>query len=99
MAEIRAYKEKVSKPQMYGGERYSERYVRNMLAVVAYTESKISPEARVYARAGMHMTGDDLRDNVLYTLSNLGSWRGDIARQVKTVLVGFTGANGVRATR
>lgn len=102
MAEIRPYREKVPKPRMYGGERYSERYIREMLGVIVHAQSGkhgVSQEARVYARAGMAMTGDDLRGNVLYTLSNLGTWHGEIARQVKSVLVGFTGANGLRATR
>jgi hypothetical protein len=99
MAEIRPYREKVPKPRMYGGERYSEQYVRNILQIVASQKDRNCQYAIIPARNGMSMTGDDLRMACLDVIQKIRGWHGTAARMVKEVLVGFTGANGLRATR
>lgn len=55
-------------------------------AVVEYCPNEY---AKAYARTGLAspMNDDDfIKDQALYTLSNLGHWRGELARQVKEVL-------------
>ena len=39
---------------------------------------------------GEIMQGKELRVQLLYVLSNLGGWRGEIAREVKKVLKAFS---------
>ena len=43
-----------------------------------------------YARAGLSMTGDDLRVQCLYVLGNIEHWRGPVAKEVRGVLKEFT---------
>lgn len=49
--------------------------------------------AQTYAMAGlqMNMTGEELRVQLLYVLSNLQQWRGEEARATKQVLKSFAG--------
>jgi hypothetical protein len=42
--------------------------------------------AAAYAQAGIGMTGEERRVQALYILSNLTTWRGEEAQQVKAVL-------------
>ena len=42
--------------------------------------------AQTYAQAGIGMEGETLRIQILYVLSNLQSWRGEQAREVKKEL-------------
>lgn len=42
--------------------------------------------ARSYAYAGLSLTGEDyIRTQCLYILNNMGHWRGETARQCRTV--------------
>ena len=43
-----------------------------------------------HKKTGKMMVGKELKVQLLYVLSNLSSWRGEKAREVKTVLKGFT---------
>ena len=43
-----------------------------------------------YAKAGLDMTGYELRIQCLYVLSNMTRWRGDLAKEVRRVLKEFT---------
>jgi len=39
---------------------------------------------------GKMMIGEELKVQLLYVLSNAGSWRGEEAREVKKILKGYT---------
>jgi len=39
-----------------------------------------------HEKTGKIMVGDELKCQILYVLSNLQGWRGDRAREVKTIL-------------
>jgi len=39
-----------------------------------------------HEKTGKTMVGEELRVQILYVLSNLGNWRGERAREVKSVL-------------
>ena len=43
-----------------------------------------------YAREGLLMTGEALRVQVLYILSNITGWRGVVAKEVRMTLKEFT---------
>ena len=45
--------------------------------------------AVAYAKAGVDMTGEELRVQVLYVLSNITHWRGDVARVTRATLKSF----------
>lgn len=47
--------------------------------------------AKSYALRALRdkMEGEALERNILYVLSNLGSWRGEVAREVKQVLKSY----------
>ena len=54
--------------------------------------------AKTYARAALHnpytgkeMEGDELKTQLLYVLNNLTYWRGEEARQAKSLLKKFAG--------
>ena len=47
------------------------------------------PYAKSYARAGLGMTGYELKIQVLYILNNLVFWRGEEARTAKAYLKGY----------
>lgn len=42
--------------------------------------------AQIYAKTAMWQTGDELRAQILYILSNLRGWRGEEARATKKAL-------------
>lgn len=46
--------------------------------------------AKAYARAGLGMTGEEARVQALYVMSNLSTWRGDVARETKAFLKEFS---------
>lgn len=48
------------------------------------------PYAKAYAKAGLGMTGEEARVQALYVMSNLHSWRGDVARETKAFLKEFS---------
>lgn len=48
-----------------------------------------NPYALSYARVAQYLTGEALRVQILYVLSNTGGWRGEKAREVKAVLKAF----------
>ena len=43
-----------------------------------------------YARAGLYMTGEELKVQCLYVLNNMTHWRGETAKEVRTTLKEFT---------
>jgi len=64
-----------------------EERVRNALEnVLAHSKGKYTEYAKTYAKAGLEMTEEELKIQVLYVLNNLPYWRGELARQVKQVL-------------
>ena len=71
--------------------RATEQDVHKAIKTIAQ-ECK-NPYALTYVKAAimLDMTGEELRVQCLYILSNLTHWRGETARQVKEVLMGFTG--------
>lgn len=42
-----------------------------------------------YAISALEMTGHELHVQVLYVLSNMTHWRGEDAKQVRSILKGF----------
>ncbi len=72
-------------PTRWGGP--NEKVVRDQLyKVLNWANGKGTEYAKTYAAAGLEMTDEDLRVQVLYVLSNLQYWRGPIAREVKQAL-------------
>ena len=43
-----------------------------------------------YARAGLAMTGHELKVQCLYVLNNIAHWRGETAKEVRNILKEFT---------
>ena len=54
--------------------------------VILVTRDKLPGLAIAHEKTGKMMIGRELKVQILYILSNLGSWRGDRAREVKTIL-------------
>ena len=44
-----------------------------------------------YARAGLYMSGEELRIQCLYIIGNITKWRHPAAKEVRTILKSFTG--------
>jgi hypothetical protein len=59
--------------------------------IIAYRGKPAVNYAVNYARAGISMTGRDLRTQVLYVLNNISHWRGPIATEVRQTLKKFAG--------
>lgn len=55
-------------------------------AIQAVIDQAPDSYAKAYARAGLGMTGEALRTQCLYILSNTQSWRGPLAREAKAIL-------------
>jgi len=65
----------------------NEEKVRNALEnVLAHSRGKYTEYAKTYAKAGLEMTEEELRMQVLYVLNNLLYWKGELAKQVKQAL-------------
>lgn len=76
-------------PDRWGAPK--EDLVREALrTVMEHASGRTAEYAKVYANAGLElgMTGEELRVQVLYVLSNLVYWRGELAREVKSTLKG-----------
>lgn len=47
--------------------------------------------AVAYAKAGLRMSGEELRVQVLYILGNITHWRGEQAKRIRQNLKAFVG--------
>ena len=75
----------------------SEGEVHNALrAIIANREAKALNWAVNYARAGLGLSGQDLKDQCNYVLSNMEHWRGETAREVRAILKNFSPATFAR---
>lgn len=72
-------------------ETVLEKEVKNSLRqIVAHSDAKALNYAVNYAKAGLSMSGDELRVQCLYVLNNMSRWRGDVAKSVRKTLKDFT---------
>lgn len=53
------------------------------------SKSKALDYAVDYARVGLRMTGEDLRVQCLYVVTNITGWRGDQAKRIRKNLHDF----------
>ena len=58
--------------------------------IVKHRNEKALNWAVNYARAGLAMSGEDLRVQCLYVLNNITHWRGEVAKSVRQILKDFT---------
>uniref|UniRef100_A0A6H2A6A0 Uncharacterized protein n=2 Tax=viral metagenome TaxID=1070528 RepID=A0A6H2A6A0_9ZZZZ len=61
--------------------------------IIANKDQKALNYAVNYARAGLSMTGEELRVQCLYVLNNITHWRGEVAKEVRGVLKEYTNRN------
>jgi len=65
----------------------SDKTVHELLKKVIENKDKPALNYCVnYARAGLRMGGNELRVQILYVLSNMAYWRGEVAKEVRAGL-------------
>jgi len=76
------------------GNEYAKTYAIAGLELGDSCEGEIESNGGVielkHKPTGKIMIGNEMKTQLLYVLSNLGSWRGDRAREIKKVLKGFS---------
>lgn len=67
-----------------------------LTTIIVNSHQKAVNWAVNYAKAGLSMTGDELRTQCLYVLNNITYWRGEEATAVRNTLKAFTKQGGRR---
>ena len=71
-------------------DRIELRVKNSLRLIVANKEQKSLNYCVNYARAGLSMTGHELKVQCLYVLNNMTRWRGDVAKEVRATLKEYT---------
>ncbi len=66
-----------------------DKQIHEALKVIVASQTKATDWAVNYAKAGLDMHGEDLRLQCVYILGNIVNWRGEDAKQVRTLLKDF----------
>ena len=73
--------------------RTEEEVQQALQIIVDNRDAKALNYAVNYAKAGLYMSGHELKVQVLYVLSNMKHWRSDVARAVRLTLKNYTKNN------